>query len=285
MEKSVKIAIFAPASLPDLEEYEKALAFLKNAGLEVFSLVEFTSKTPYQKAKELFSLLKDTSLDYLWAVRGGFGCVKLFPYLDGFLEKDVEFYPKPCLIGFSDITALHLYLYKRFKKTGIHAPNVVSLNYLKEKAWKELLGLILRKKKERILEGRALIEGEAEGLILGGNLITLASLCGTPYFSVDEPFILFIEETKEKPYRIERALLQIIFTVGAEKIKGLAVGDFGISEVKPLLEKVLPYLKKNLPVGYGFPVGHTSNNLPFFLGKRGCLKIFKNRALFSQKVG
>jgi muramoyltetrapeptide carboxypeptidase len=285
MESPVKIAIFSPASLPAPEEYKKALEFFKINEIEIQSFVNFNSKTPYEKAKEVALFLTEPKWDYLWAVRGGFGCLKLLPYLDEFLSENKNLLHKPCLIGFSDLTALHVYLYKRFKKSGIHAPNVVSLNKLNPKAWGELLDLILRKKTKLVLEGKGWVEGVAEGVVLGGNLATLAGLCGTPYFPLmEEPFILFIEEINEKSYRIERFLLQLIFTVSRENLKGLALGDLGITDIKPILQTLSLYLKKDIPIGYGFSVGHISDNFPFILGKKGRLKVFKDKAIFSQEL-
>ncbi|BAU23873.1 hypothetical protein THC_1508 [Caldimicrobium thiodismutans] len=279
MEESLSIAIIQPSSPPDREPFERGLEVLKKWKIHFKSYVDFVEAQASQKAFLLYELMTSFKFTHLWAVRGGSGAIKLLPYLDEFFGAKafpVEYLPK--LIGFSDITTLHLYFWKKFKKVGLHAPMVVNLPELEKKSLKCLKKILLEDAEAFKIFGLAYRKGYSEGVLIGGNLSILASLCGTPYFPYEEEIILFIEETNEKLYRMERAFLQILYSLPKGALKGVVLGDLGEVKAEDFLKEMEEFIPEHIPVGYGFPFGHTSVNIPLPIGRRACLKISNKRA-------
>lgn len=278
MEEKLKIALFSPSSPPSLTTFERAIKILKSQGLYYKSFVDFSSEPVSFRAFLLFEILTAGDFSHLWATRGGFGAIKLLPYLEEFFTSSSKRLTLlPFLIGFSDITVLHFYFYKKFKKIGFHAPMLVNLPNLNKKALETLQEVVFLGK-DLYLKGKAFREGESEGILLGGNLITMASLCGTPFFPLEKNFLLFIEDVNEKPYRLERAFLQILFTIGRENLKGLILGSLGKVEPLEFLERIDEFLPENLPIGYNFPFGHIKDNYPLIVGKNAYLKVKNSSA-------
>ena len=282
MEKKIKIALFSPASPPSPTAYQRGINVLKKNKIPFKSFIDFSNPIPSFKAFLLYELITSEEYEFIWSVRGGFGSIKLIPYLEEIFSENKNINIYSYLIGFSDITALHIYFYKKFRKMGIHAPMIVNLPSLNEEALKTLLDVIF-KRKDVILEGKAYQEGEGEGILLGGNLITIASLCGTPYFPSEGSWILLIEEMNEKRYRLERAFLQIIFTLGIYNIKGIVIGNLGKENPLEFLKQVENFLPEKVPIGYDFSFGHIKKNLPLIIGQRAYLVVKNQKAHLFQK--
>lgn len=282
MEK--KIAIVEVASTPEKETYLKAEKMIKDIPLlKITSFVKFNPSSIEEKAKKFFEIFSSQEFDYIWAVRGGFGSIKLFPYLNKLFRNLGQNLKPSLLIGYSDITALHTYLYTKLNVPGIHGPNFINLVDLKKNCFINLLNFLTCKTRKITLEGIPFKQGEAKGTVLGGNLATLCSLCGTRYFPKLKEVILVLEEINEKPYRIERSLLQLIYFLG-KKLKGIAFGNLGIEEEKEMLKSLSSFLPKGIPIGYNFPVGHISNSQFFLIGVKGRLEVDKEKALLVQHI-
>lgn len=278
MENALCIALFQPSSPPEKTLYERAINILRENLIPFKSFVDLTEATPSQKAFLLYEILTSRKFTHLWAIRGGAGAIKLLPYLDELFKAEVfTSFSLPLILGFSDITVLHLYFWKRFKVKGLHAPMLIHLSELHKNAFIRLKEIIFGKKKEEKLIGKGYRKGTAEGIILGGNLTVLASLCGTPYFPKEENIILLLEDINEKLYRIERSFLQILFSLPQNSLKGLILGDLG--EVSPLefLVRIEEFLPSHIPIGYNFPFGHIAKNYPFLIGAKAFFKVTEKR--------
>ena len=183
----LRIAIVQPSSPPKEEDLAKGLEVLKELGLSFKSFADPTPSIPSVAAFLLAEIIATQEFDYLWAVRGGFGAIKILPFLDEYLKNlNLKPFQIPPIIGFSDITALHSYFWKKFGRIGIHAPMVINLPKVERDCLDLLLEILHRKRMELVLEGRAYREGEAKGYLFGGNLATFASLCGTDYLPLEE---------------------------------------------------------------------------------------------------
>lgn len=275
MEEAIRIALIQPSSPPKKKAFEEGLEILKNEGFSVRSFVDFREDPPFQKAFLLFEIMTSGLFTHLWAARGGSGALKLLPYFEELFKTSKKLFSLPQIIGFSDITTLHLYFYKKFGKKGLHGPMVATLGSTNKEALKKTFSLIKGGMVQYKLKGKAYKKGETTGVLLGGNLMTLASLCGTPYFPEEKEIILFIEETKEPLYRIERAFLQILFSLKKDVIKGLVIGDLG--EINPLefLERVSEFLLEDIPIGFSYPFGHIPKNFPLVVGANARLKVYE----------
>ncbi|MGC9109211.1 MAG: LD-carboxypeptidase [Caldimicrobium sp.] len=278
MEESIKIAIIQPSSPPEKEAFEKGLSILRKEGFFVRNFVDFREDPPSHKAILLFEIMASGLFTHLWAARGGAGAIKLLPYFDELFKASSLNPPLPQLIGFSDITTLHVYFYKKFGKRGLHAPMIVNLATLKANSLKRTLEFIQGRPTSYKLKGKPFRVGESQGVLLGGNLLTLSSLCGTPYFFEEKELILFIEETNEPLYRVERAFLQILFSLPKGSLKGLILGNMGKVNSYEFLKRISEFLPEEIPIGYAFPFGHTANNNPLLIGSKVKMQVTEKRA-------
>lgn len=284
MENKPCIALIQPSSSPNKESFEKAIDLLREYSIPFKNFVDFSEDAPFHKALLLYELITSQKFTHLWAVRGGSGAIKLLPYLEELFSAKPHFPSAfPQLIGYSDITTLHLYFWKKFRIKGLHAPMVLDILELETKALQELWNFLFKNNRKGELNGKAFRNGYGEGILLGGNLSLFASLCGTPYFPKCKNIILILEDINEKNYRLERSLLQIIYSLPKNSIKGLLLGDLG--EVSPLdfLRKIEEFLPAEIPIGYAFPIGHIPKNLPFIYGAKAKLKIYAEKAELSFK--
>jgi len=278
MDAPLRVAIVQPSSVPEKEPFERGLEILRERGIPFKSFVDFKEDSPFHKAFLFFEVMTSGSFTHLWCARGGSGAIKLLPYLEELLQNTKRSLSLPQIIGFSDITSLHLYFYKRFHLIGLHAPMIVNLYSITRESLERTFEMLFKKQKTFKMTGRAYQEGFGEGTLIGGNLMTLSSLCGTPFFPEEKEIILFLEETREPLYRIERALLQILFSLPKGVLKGLILGDLGEVKGEDLLGRLSEFLPEGLPLAFDFPIGHTSRNYPFLIGVRAELKVSSKRA-------
>jgi len=274
-----RVVVFAPAGAVHEADLEAGLRVLRGWGLE--PLVAETCRKRHRyfagedalRAEELRRLLAEGSI--LWAARGGFGSARLLPRLG-----DPSPRPEgPILLGFSDLTALLNYLAIRGFRAW-HAPTVSFLGKMPPSAQEELRRILFGKSPP-VFYGIGFREGEAEGPLYGGNLATLSALLGTPYFPNLEGAILFLEDTGEALYRLDRYFTHLALAGVFCRIKGLALGDLGHPPevVFSLLEEILP---PGLPVGAGFPLGHLPETRAFLLGKKTRLEVKGKKARLTQ---
>lgn len=270
------IGITAPASPAELSATWVAVGFLESMGYVVrlgwTALVQkgFLAGSDGLRAAELNAFFADESVAAILCLRGGYGAARLLPALDYEL---IAQHPK-LFIGYSDITALHTALYQRSSLITVHGPVAVQLpdaaGYTKSVFCAGLRGALggeVKLPPENTLV--PFIAGRAQGRLVGGNLAVLASLVGTPYELDASGCILFLEETGEALYRIDRLLNQLWQSGLLGRISGLIFGDFTDCNggAGCCTDEVIRYYA-NLcakPTAFGLPVGHGRYNmfLPF----------------------
>ena len=116
---------------------------------------------------------------------------------------------------------------------------------------------------------RAAREGRAEGLLGGGNLASLASMCGTPLQPQLKGCLVLLEDLNEPPYRLDRLLTQLLLSGAFEGAKGFVIGDlFAPGEDPAGREEVVAERLASLavPVVFGAPFGHAGRNQPVAFG-------------------
>jgi muramoyltetrapeptide carboxypeptidase len=193
------------------------------------------------------------------------------------------------LIGFSDITALHMALAKKCNLVTFHSPNpqwgLGSDNgfpeYNAKYFWRCLMadqncgdeGFTYETPPGEPL--RVIAPGVAEGPLCGGNLTLVASLTGTPYELETAGRVLFLEDIREAPYRIDRMLSQLKLSGQLDKPAAVLLGQFSGCEADgdetslSLAEVFLDYFADApYPVVYNFPAGHVLDNATLPLGAR-----------------
>jgi muramoyltetrapeptide carboxypeptidase len=170
----------------------------------------------------------------IWAIRGGSGCIALLAGLDYAM---IRAHPK-ILLGYSDITALHLAIHRHAGLVTFHGP--VASSILSGYATEQLLAVLADPQPQTIIpvsssnayEGltapqyavRTVHAGTASGRLIGGNLSMVSALAGTPYAADFTHALLFLEDVNEAPYRIDRWMTQLDLAGGLRNAAAVIIG-------------------------------------------------------------
>jgi muramoyltetrapeptide carboxypeptidase len=285
-----RIGVAAPAGPFDREKFEAGLNVLRRWGLvpvlgrHVAARKGFLAGEDRERAADLGAFLGDPELKALICARGGYGCLRLLPLMEEIgLNGQAKW-----LIGFSDVTALHLYLHARAGWVSLHGPMVTTLakadEASREHLWSLLSGTVAIPLRYALDEG--LVPGVAEGRMIGGNLATLCHLLGTPYQPDFNGCLLFLEEVGEAPYRVDRMLTQMALAGCFDGLAGVVLGQFSgcgsWEEIRDIaIERLAPY---GMPMAAGLAAGHGARNLALPLGLRASLDVRKRSLVYEQAV-
>jgi muramoyltetrapeptide carboxypeptidase len=288
-----KVAITASSSTVATEDIQAGIKILKSWGIEL--VLGKTLGTAYHnfsandsdRKNELQSFIDDSSIDALLFARGGYGITRIIDNIDFTTLKEK---PK-WLIGFSDITAIHLHL-QSIGIESIHGPMLKTMDF-HEESNTFLKNLLFSKSPQQVYNFNSDINnrtGKAEGKALGGNLCLICHCLGTASEPDFTDAILFIEDIGEYAYALDRYLVQLARVGVFSKIKGIVVGDFSDTKetLKPFgssVERcVIDHTEKyQLPVAFGFAFGHEKINYPIIMGADYSLKVEKNKAFLQIK--
>ena len=305
------IRIISPSGTINPDYIDGATQRLQTWGFEVsegkHARGEFGrfSGTDEERLADIHDALEDPSVDIILCARGGYGLQRIIDKIQISDRTDIvrasfvhrSCIERKCLVGFSDITALHQ-LWALGSTPSLHGLMCKHLTELPEDS--ETLRYM-----RAALDGEPLSYhipphslnriGEASGTLVGGNLSVLYGLQGTP-FSLQavidahpEGVILFIEDIAERHYHIDRMMNNLRLSGILAQIKGLVVGQFTDCEDDPLMgcsvydtirQAVKPY---DYPVLFNFPAGHTDYNLPLRLNTPTTITINNDFAWLSGK--
>lgn len=288
-----QIGIVATARKVTPEEMNPAIEAIGSWGLQVrlgrhlFDADNQYAGSDEQRTSDLQEMLDDADIRAIFCARGGYGTVRIVDHLDftGF-EKNPKW-----VVGYSDITVLHSHIHRHFNIETLHA--TMPLNFpadgsdspATEALRKCLFGEV---PEYRIEAGLLSRDGNAGGVVVGGNLSILYSLSGSPSDIDTEGKILFIEDLDEYLYHIDRMMMNLKRCGKLEKLAGLVVGGmtqmrdntvpFGKSAEDIIHDTVKEY---RYPVLFGFPAGHQPENLALILGREATLEVFGKKAHLS----
>ncbi len=277
LEPGDTIALFCPAGpIRDSELVKAGIAWLQGQGyrVEVSGNVwqemqedQYLAGPDVDRAEELHQLWRDSNIKALWAVRGGFGCLRLLELLDFDL-----FCKNPKLvIGFSDVTGLLAALATRSGLISLHGPVITTIAGTKKKNLDRLSENLQGTYELTEVACEALRPGTATGQLVVGNLTTLVHLMATPWEPDLNQAILVVEDTGESLYRVDRMLTHLALAGRLDNLAGLILArfdhgqdrDFTREEQERLAERVLFLTRKSsCPVWAGFPLGHCRDNQP-----------------------
>lgn len=268
------VGVIAPASGFDRASFEAGLKVLAaryrpEYGPGLFARHRYLAGDDTRRLDELMAALADARLKALFCARGGYGATRLLARL---LQAAPPGPRKP-LVGFSDITALHLWL-AAHGWISIHGPVLTQLGGLPAATHARLFALLESAHPAAPLSGTdTYVPGVAEGRLLGGNLSVLSRMLGTPYLPVLEDAVLLLEDQGERPYRLDRMWTHLQLAGVFGRVRGIVLGSFTQCE-----EPEAPYgsadvlrelaLATGLPCAAGFPIGHGVQNEPVPLGTR-----------------
>ncbi len=281
LKKGDTIGIFYPAGpVKDSPAFDDGRSILEELGLQIRHNLPDNSGPDYlaasdeRRLEEFHALWADDDIKALIAARGGYGCLRIMNKLDLQLLRSS---PK-WLIGFSDLTVLLNGIFSQTGLVTLHGPVVTSLPRLDSVSLdsfkKTLSGNFSDYQQIPGLE--ILRPGPGTGRLTGGNLTTLTHLIGTPWQPQFAGSILFLEDTAEPAYKLDRMLTHLFNCGALEGLSGLILGYFdpGHNDTletlrlnEMLWERVLELtINKDYPVWGGFPVGHQAKNHSLPLG-------------------
>ncbi len=224
--------------------------------------------------------MRDPASKAIMATRGGYGAMRILDRLD---YPAARGQPK-LLIGFSDITALHLALYRHAGAKGISGPLVTDFAKAGPRAQARFLALVRGEVPPPLDVPGAMRTGLAEGPLLAGNLAVLVRLVGTPFLPALEGAILVVEEVHEAPYRIDALFAQLRLAGLLQRLGGLVLGAFTGWEPRNRPPTRTPadifadyFGDAPYPVATGLHYGHFPSRLPLGIGARVRLEVTTKR--------
>lgn len=271
------VAVAAPASPVSPEAWQAGVQTLEAWGFRVQSCPEVFEERPWgqatdrHRARRFQEIWEDPDVKGIIAVRGGYGSLKLLPFLD---TKRLARRPKR-LVGFSDLTNLLLTLHQRLGVVTFHGPTLAQLPELTPEAQESWLSWLTTPGPRKItLAGlTALHPGTAQGRLVGGNLTTLCHLLGTPYAPRLDGALLFLEDHNEALYRLDRLAHHLLFSGALKSVHGILLGAFtgGCSQTHAEEVLALAFAPLGVPIAANLPVGHQANNHTIPLGASASL--------------
>ena len=270
------LGIAAPGGAVDPDRLAEGEARLVSAGYRTLRRDDLVARRGYlagddaRRAKELMELVQDPRVDAIVCARGGYGCDRILHLLDAPAVRSAA---KP-IVGYSDVTALLLWLRRCAGLVGFHGPMLERGADTDPGALESLLAQLSGSSPlPLVLGGRSSCRGTARGRLVGGSLTLLAASLATPWELDTRGAILLFEEVNEAPYRIDRMLQQLRAAGKLSPVVGVGVGDVSTcvderygTRVEEVIEEAVRPL--GVPLVQGLPFGHVRSNAAWPLGVR-----------------
>ena len=267
-----RLAIVAPASPFKREDFDNGVDELRRLGFEpvyddtVFARRGYVAGPPELRAAAINQAWRDPSIAGIIAVRGGYGSAQLLPLLDAEAAR----HSRKLFVGYSDLTSILAFVTLRCGLVSFHGPMLEGrlsrgeagydrASFEKAVCRAEPLGELAPAGLE------VLRPGEAHGMLLGGTITQLLASLGTPYaFDPPPGYVLFFEEVGERPYRLDRMVLQLRQANLLARASAIVISDLkdcvepagGIPTARDVMADVFADFPG--PVIFNFPSGHTA---------------------------
>ena len=273
------IGVVAPGAAVEPEAVHAGVRVLEHAGYRVRVGASVDKRAGYlagsdaERAADLASMFADAQVRAIVAARGGYGSGRLLSLFDPAVARR---HPK-IFVGFSDCTFLLTQLVQQADLVAFHGPMVVGLEANRGGA-AALLGLLSGDRAPWNMSAAAIVQpGTAEGMITGGCLSILVATLGTPYAVQTAGRLLFLEDVREKPYRIDRMLTQLRQAGKLDDLAGVIFGEMtectsGPNEAVSVRDVIRDaFAAARYPVVVGLSAGHGSGATTVPLGVRARL--------------
>lgn len=276
-------------AIEDVNLVEKVKQYFGAKGFNIVVSPNYTKKTRYlsgnddERAEALNCFFSDASIDAIISLRGGYGSIRILDKLD---YSVIKANPK-IFAGYSDITALSLMIYKKTGLVTFNSPMGISdfangLDFLTENSFWDTLQNGINKVK--LVDTNVYRSGSAKGILWGGNLSTIQSLCGLDFLPRNE-FIFVAEDINEPVYKIDKMFSQL-FNIEqfSKNISAILLGDFTGIDNKYYFDDLMLELadKYCIPVMSGLKFGHEKSKLTFPIGANVYLDTDNCEILFNQ---
>jgi muramoyltetrapeptide carboxypeptidase len=300
LRKGDQIGITSPAGYISLEEIQPSIQLMESWGYKI-QIGESIGKRDFtfggsddERARDFQKMLDDKSINAIMCARGGYGAIRIIDKLKWELFRS---HPK-WVIGFSDITVFHSHINRNLGIASIHSKMCNSFpdNWNKAEPIQAETILSIRQAlsgeemKYSIIPNRQNKIGVASGILVGGNSKTIESLAASKSDINTAGKILFLEDTGEYMYSIDRMFWHLKRSGKLSQLAALIVGGFKIKTDDPgeefgrtleqvVLEKVKEY---DYPVCFDFPVGHQKNNFALKCGVRHKLTVQQQQCTLTE---
>ncbi len=273
-----KVALIAPAKNVDAALVKPMVELLSSWGLQVcigkhaLQVTDVFSGTDNERAQDFIEAWQNPEIKAIFCARGGYGSMRILEHIPASVFKT----NRKWLIGYSDITSLHLHLHTH-NISSIHGPmaiNAHSTNTFTQGNFQAL--------HKTLFQGQVSINcaglpqcnpGQFNGELIGGNLSLLYAALGTP----DKPYtagkVLFIEELDEYLYHYDRMIVSLDRAGLFKNLAALIIGSvikmkdnktrFGLNPQQIIEERCAKY---GYPILFNFPAGHGAKNLSIIFG-------------------
>ena len=287
------VAVVAPAAAIEREHLKRGVNVLASMGFRVKVSQRVLARSGIlagddrERASELQEYFADPEVKAIFSARGGYGCGRLLPLLD---FKAMARTPK-IFVGFSDATFILNALVDFAGMVSFHGP-MVAMDFargLSPRAFEHMKDLLGGKLDGFELEARETMHpGCAQGEVIGGCLSVLVAMIGTPYEPRFDGRILFLEDTGEKAYRIDRMLVQLRQTGALGRVAGIVFGAIraidGNEQETRLIARFAAEQTAGLgcPVLYGVEAGHGTQNFTIPFGVVARIDSAARRIIFTE---
>jgi len=285
LNKGDKVAIVCTARATEIADIKYAIELLKKWQLQPIIGQSIGLKhnqfggTDDERAADLQQQINNPEIKAIWCAKGGYGTGRIIDQIDfSPLLKNPKW-----IIGYSDITALHLQLQK-IGICSLHAQMPVGIENKSVTTRQSLRKSLFDKPYDIHYNSKFKSKsGYAEGQLIGGNLSVLYSVLGSKSVPDFKDKILFIEDLDEYLYHIDRMMLSLSRQGLLKQLKGLIIGgmtDMNDNKIPfgQNAHEIIKHYTKNLkiPIAYDCPTGHTYENLALTLGAKIKLEIIDN---------
>ncbi|MBV8530167.1 MAG: LD-carboxypeptidase [Candidatus Eremiobacteraeota bacterium] len=277
LRRGQRVGLIAPASPPTGDDVGRSIANVESIGLVPVLGKHVNDRNGYlagsdeDRAADFNAMARDPNVRAIVAIRGGYGTMRILPKLDyAALERD----PK-IVMGYSDFTAVlnavavHSRLITFHGPVGAHGSSWTGA----ARGYLEAALFAAEPIRLRVGSSRPVVAGHARGRLAGGNLSLVAALAGTPFAVPTAGSILFLEETEEPPYRIDRMLTQLDLAGQLAAARAFligrctkCVGPAPTQSAEQVIDERLRGL--GLPAVAGAPIGHIGTQWVLPIGAR-----------------
>jgi muramoyltetrapeptide carboxypeptidase len=269
------IGVVAPSYAPRPAWLNRGVLALEGAGYnvildpEVQRFRRFQRKEDERRAENLMGIWLNPDVKAVICCTGGYGAVRLLPFLDPEVFRKN---PK-AFVGYSDITALHLWMMRQANLRVFHGPTVDDLNPdTPDPSMLSLLTALTTPRPDVRLGrdiARAVSPGRATGRLTGGNLSLVQQTIGTPYEIDTRGAILFLEEAHDPMSVADERLLHLRSAGLLKHVRGIVFGQLSLdrSEEDEFEDFLLDLVSDlDVPILMDFPAGHEIPNLTLPFG-------------------
>ncbi|OPZ73052.1 MAG: putative murein peptide carboxypeptidase [bacterium ADurb.Bin478] len=273
--------VFEPSEIREGKAALEALGFRVKVAEHIGRKWGYLAGSDQERSEDVMNMFLDPEVSAIVALRGGYGALRILPYLD---YEAIRRNPK-ILLGYSDVTSLHLAIHKLAGIVTFHGP--VALSTFNEYSTRYFRKTLMQTQAVGVIEEPAAglpalqtfgkKSGRVQGALVGGNMTLVCAGLGTPYEIETQDRVLFLEEVGEEPYALDRMLTQLDQAGKLRSCRAILLdrcAKCGPADYKPAFQNTLSVEEiisdrlgqLDIPVLFGLSLGHVADKPVLPLG-------------------